>query len=676
MRGIIPWGIGVWLTLSAAVAVNAAPIGYTITTIGLMDTEHTRSTDNARFIYAQRLNKAGQVTGYAERYNGENYIGKSAWLYDGNSTVNIGLTDAEHTSSTDNYRSSSVQVLNEAGQVTGSATRYNGATEIGKSAWLYDGSSTVNIGLTDIEHTRSTDNYRSSAAQFLNEAGQVAGYAQRYNGTAFTGQSAWLYDGSSTVNIGLTDTEHTRSTDNYRYSKAQFLNEAGQVAGYAQRYNGMAFTGQSVWLYDGSSTANIGLTDAEHTRGTDNYRSSAAQFLNEAGQVVGYAERYSSAIDIAIGKSVWLYDGSSTVNIGLTDAEHTRSTNNFRYSYAQRLNEAGQVAGYAERYNGGAYIGRSAWLYDGSSTVNIGLTDAEHTRSADNYRSSSAQFLNEAGQVAGSAERYNGATSVGISAWLYDGSSTVNIGLTDAEHTRSTDNYRYSNALFLNEAGQVAGLAYRYNGATDSGDSAWLYDGRSTMNIGLTDAEHTRSTDNYRFSSAQFLNEAGQVAGIASRYDGESSIGQSAWLYDGSTTISIDPLSVRLSDGYAFSEASYLGEDGLVLGSYTLFDALDNDLGSRAFWFTTEEGAFDLGLLVDDSFTNLDWMHLATVILANQEGFIIGSGLLNDMDAGQAAYLLTPSPVPLPASAWLLISGLGLLGARSVASQRKHSRPC
>ena len=37
------------------------------------------------------------------------------------------------------------------------------------------------------------------------------------------------------------------------------------------------------------------------------------------------------------------------------------------------------------------------------------------------------------------------------------------------------------------------------------------------------------------------------------------------------------------SDGFASSTVNYLGEDGLALGTYTLFDALDNSLGNRVF---------------------------------------------------------------------------------------------
>ncbi len=57
--------------------------------------------------------------------------------------------------------------------------------------------------------------------------------------------------------------------------------------------------------------------------------------------------------------------------------------------------------------------GISAWLYDGATTLNIGLTGSEYTRNDGYQDSSDAEQLNEAGQVSGYSERYNGAYEIG-----------------------------------------------------------------------------------------------------------------------------------------------------------------------------------------------------------------------------------------------------------------------
>ena len=44
------------------------------------------------------------------------------------------------------------------------------------------------------------------------------------------------------------------------------------------------------------------------------------------------------------------------------------------------LNEAGQAVGFSYRFNGGSTdLGRSAWFYNGATTIDIGLTGTEYT---------------------------------------------------------------------------------------------------------------------------------------------------------------------------------------------------------------------------------------------------------------------------------------------------------
>ena len=100
-----------------------------------------------------------------------------------------------------------------------------------------------------------------------------------------------------------------------------------------------------------------------------------------------------------------------------------------------------KVVGTADRYNGGTYTGQSAWFYNSASTVEIGLTDAGHTRD-DGYQNNFGDLiLNEAGQVVGNAERYNGAIGTGQSAWFYD--ATIDQTYSMDLSVRSTDDYAF-----------------------------------------------------------------------------------------------------------------------------------------------------------------------------------------------------------------------------------------
>lgn len=725
--------VGLLISIGLVSVASAVP-SYSVTMLGLSDPEHI-DANGVLLSEARYANETGHVTGYSTRFNGTiaNY-GQSAWLYDGSSTVQIGLTDAEHTrfdtykeSTVDDlneagdvlghskrfvsgignpgesacvfngattvrlgfvdsehsgffgHRSSFGAELNEAGQVRGTSVRYNGgAPPLGSSAWLYDGTSTMNIGLVGSEHTRS-DDYKSSNTQDLNEAGQVTGHSDRYNGSSVSlGQTAWLFDGSSTIDIGLVGGEHTRD-DGYKFSSTLGnLNEAGQVRGYSQRFDGASDLGQSAWFYDGSTTRDVGLVDSEHTRG-DGYKRSFHDIfpMGSSGQLVGVSARYNNSI-AGLGQSAWFFDGTTTSNIGLTDSEHT-GADNFRYSAPVSMNQSGKVLGQSERYNGGsALMGTSVWLYAGGATVKIGLVGVEHTRD-DGFQVNWGYALNEAGQVSGVAERFNGGSfdpfeNLGYSAWFYNGMTTSEIGLVDGEHTRN-DGYQENNVEGMNEAGEVIGTALRFaGGIEDLGASAWFFDGTSTTKIGLTDSAHTRS-DGYQASSFEVgangygLPESGRVAGSSLRFNGGSTeLGQDAWLYDPESdqTFAMN-LSTR-SDGFAFSAVTHLGEDGLVLGTYQLFDAADNDLGNRLFYFTVDDGLHDLGSLVQGGLTTHGWEALASALRVNGLGQIIGNGRLTTPTSRTAAFLLTRVPEPG--------AGMLVIWACVVGVSRRRRRSC
>jgi hypothetical protein len=378
------------------------------------------------------------------------------------------------------------------------------------------------------------------------------------------------------------------------------------------------------------------LIDVEHTR-NNGYRFSEVYGLNDAGQFLGYSYRYNGR-STDLGRSAWLYNGTMTLKIGLAGTEHIRN-DGYKDIDAIQLNKAGQVIGESERFNGGsASLGQSAWLYNGTTSINIGLTDSEHTHSS-GRKSSSAYQLNEAGQVIGTSGRSDGGSaSLGQSAWLYNGTTTIKIGLSDAEHTRD-DDHKISFPIQLNQAGQVIGSSYRYYGVGEWGESAWLYDGKTTLNIGLTGAMHTRN-NGIKYSYAEQLNEAGQVIGRSNRYNGSSKLGQDAWVYDPILgTVSLQ-FSVR-DDGYAFSQATFLGDDGVVLGYYNLYDGA-NLVGERALYWSRSDGLHDLGLLVDGGLSAQGWAALYRTIQNNGDGKIIGYGAAAGLPAGsQSAYLLT-----------------------------------
>ena len=704
--------IGIWLVFGFHAPFLFAQKTYSIKAIGLLDNEHTRN-DGFREMSLESLDGSGRVFGVARRFNGSSsQLGNSTWVYDGAHSKVVGLTDAAHTSSF-GVRDSSIFHVSQAGKAVGTASLYNGASiQVGQSAWFFDGKSTIDLSLKDSNHT-GTGGARYSDIQTFNEAGFVVGTSDRFNGNLRTGRSLWRFDGSTTSIIGFTDAAHTRN-DGYKNSVIQGMLANGTVVGSSERFDGASQSGNTAWVFDGTAKR-VGFTDAEHT-GAGNQQSSGVSKFTQAGQFVGTSRRYSGTNDL--GTTAWVYDGASTKKIGLVSSEFVRN-DGYKQSEIRHVNESGVVTGHSFRYDSstGEARGGSAWLYDGTSTTKIGLIDAQHTSSI-GTQSSDATYLNSAGHVAGRSTRYSGINESGQSAWVYNGSLTSRVGFSDAAHTRN-DGHQESTIFKLSNSGFAAGRSARYTGANYSGDSAWIFDGNLTRQIGLSGGEFTSDVgwssnniialtesgnaigsaaryngganylgdsiwrfdgvdsqkiglyttdffvrnDGVAYSVVQNVNANGDVSGVANRYDGANSIGQSAWYFDSDLDQTTELLfSVRPSDGYAYSSVSYLGEDGMVLGTYRLFDATGVDLGFRAFYFSIDDGMVELGSMVDGGLSNNGWSSLASVIRVHGTDYILGQGT-TAIGTGFSPYLLTAVPEPSSMTVLLMI-GFAILCRR------------
>jgi hypothetical protein len=560
----------------------------------------------------------------------------------------LGLTDAEHTRS-DGYQYSYLGWLNNNGQVLGFSTRYHGSSQVGTSTWLYDHGVMIRLGLTDAGHTGS-DGYQFTFAAGLNNTGRVVGYSDRFSGSDYTGRSAWIYEEGITTQIGLTGGEYTRG-DGYQESSVLLLNEAGQVVGTSGRYQGTSDMGFSTWLYDRGVITRLGFYDAQHTS-ESGYQETRSEAMSEAGHVIGYSMRYDGSPG---GKtSAWEFFQGTTTRLGLSDAEHTDAGGGIS-SYAVAVNDAGQVAGSSARFAGNEYMGSSAWVYSQGVTARVGLIGPSYTRS-DGYQYSDVKTVNSAGHVIGYS-RCSNSTEMGYASWLHTGGTTTRIGLVDSEHTRS-DGYQYSEAAVVNSSDQVIGFSDRYEGMTNRGCSAWIFDDGVTTQLGLADARHTKGGGD-RNSKPSYLNEAGQVVGISQRFSGDNRRGYSGWFFDDDLNQTFSLVFSMRSDGYANTAPWFLSEDGLVLGGYNLFAADDTDLGMHAFAWSVTDGFREIGLLVDGGLSDNGWRQLYAAMTMNDLGYIAGTGLAVSQTGGQLVFLMTP--VPEPSTFLLLLTAFAVV---------------
>jgi len=552
------------------------------------------------------------------------------------------------------------------------------------------------IGLTGSNYSYATSGgiYQDIEPWQLNAAGQVIGYSLRYSSSGGDlGGDSWIYNGSSTEQIGLTGTNYSYATSGgtYQASAPSDLNAAGQVIGYSIRYSSSGGDlGGDSWIYNGSSTQQIGLTGANYSYATSDgtYQISGPVQLNAAGQVIGNSLRYSSSGD-PLGSDSWIYNGSSTQQIvGLTGTNYSYPTYDGTYqsSLPVCINAAGQVIGYSYRNSSsGGFLGLDSWIYNGSSTQQIGLTGTNYSYgpSGGTYQESQPQELNAAGQVIGHSWRYSSSGGyLGQDSWIYNGSSTEQIvGLTGTNYSYATSGgtFQYSQPQQLNAVGQVIGTSSRFSSSGgDLGQDSWIYNGLSAQQIGLTGTNYSYATSGgiYQYSYTEQLNAAGQVIGYSNRYDASGdSLGQDGWFFDSATDqTTLLQFSVDSATNYSDTDPTILTDSGVVLGTYELYSGSVDD-GSHLFYWSKGNGFSDLGALVSGGLSAQGWQNLASVFDAEGSAadgsplFITGYGQPVGMEAGsQSAFLLSQN-VPEPVTASLLIVASSALFLRQRRKQ-------
>jgi hypothetical protein len=383
--------------------------GTTTRQIGFGGTGYILGSNTQRS-FVTGMNASGMVIGRSEMPN----FGDDGWLFDGNTTRRIGLSGGIYASPVQG-RQSRPFAMNNNGWVTGTSSRYTSSG--GQDAWIFNGSDHVVVGLTGDGYDSIVGGAargRNNVPQVINGAGQVIGTATRYVSATATGSDAWLYDGQSTQRIGLIGTEYNRF-DGIRSSRATQLNEAGQAVGFSLRYSAnSAGLAQDSWIHSNGSTQRIGLYDEVRSSNTF-YQSSEARFLGAQGHVAGFTENRQSSFSfsgnqvfesvIPVGRSAWYFDGSTTRNITPSAAIYADSNGN---RWVDRdfffANQAGQVAGSIS--SGGV---QDAWYFD----IATGQTTIVNTGSQSSWgsRAASARLLTDNGYMLGNYSFYATPTS-------------------------------------------------------------------------------------------------------------------------------------------------------------------------------------------------------------------------------------------------------------------------
>lgn len=483
---------------------------------------------------------------------------------------------------------------NGSGEALGTSVPSNSSTS--RHAWHWDGASTAEIGLTGPVYV-SPWGRRVTRADLINAGGLVAGYTSRLG---LQGYDAWLFDGAGYTLLGFRGANHTTASGD-RKSFARDLNDAGQAVGHSERLdqNGN-LTARDAWIDDGSAITRLGLTGGVYA-GAGGVESSDALLVNAAGHVVGNSLRYGGNAFPSLGFDIWYWDGASHHTLGLIGQPY--GGHGDRRNFVLFVNDGGVAVGHTQLAP--SFNDQDAWLWNGASVVQIGLTGPSY------LPFSEVVALDDAGRALGYTERLGPVTG-GQSVWIADGATIVTPGLTGPQYESNGD-VRHE-ATLMARTGHVAGRTQRFASGVGNGFDAWVHaPGGSTQLIGLLAPPH-QHTSGFRDNDVSGVNARGDVTGQAARIAGGFVVGYDAWYFDAATGVTHEitaGVPNRISpSGATFSEVTALADDGLAFGRYTRYDPGTGAGDTRAFVYRPDLGFAELDVLLGGAASAAGWRML------------------------------------------------------------------
>jgi probable HAF family extracellular repeat protein len=371
-----------------------------------------------------------------------------------------------------------------------------------------------------------------------------------------------------------------------------------------------------------STVANAGWSIS--TLGTLEGLQSTASGINNSGQIIGgYRAEDGTSRTFITGPN-----GTGITEIGTLGGS---------YSVATAINDSGQVAGYSQLSNP-LQIHAFVTGPNGTGMTDLGAINKFSSCEFDDgscsgfKEDSRASAINKSGQVVGrDGTDYPDFIMDGFIT-KPDGTAIVSLNTIYSHYLPAIGSYRFTSANGINDSGQVTGIAASSLPGYDSYIFITGADG-----IGMTFIDGLGS--NYK--EANSINNLGQVAGTY--YPNGSSEAHS--FITGPNGIGI----IDIGTLGGFSRALDINDFGQVIGMSF------NSSGAYHSYLFNDGEMIDLSILPE--ILNTGWTDLR-VSAINNSGEIVGSG---KFDGITQAFLLSPLPVPEPATYAMLLAGFGLM---------------
>lgn len=325
-------------------------------------------------------------------------------------------------------------------------------------------------------------------------------------------------------------------------------------------------------------------------------------------------------------------------------------------SGASAINNRGQVTGSSLTAAGTTH----AFLYNNGTMTDLGTLGGTNSFGSD---------INDSGQVVGWSDlvgdndsngfiysggaltairgRFSAASAINNSGQVV-GSSLFGAFLFSNGEMRSAGPNRHASAHDINEAGQITGIAPLLSPEQGFSGHAYLYNG------GRTDLG---TLPGGTYSEGNSLNNVGQITGSSSIDLDFSCTGvrpTHAFLYSKGTMADLGTLSGDICSGMSFGIG--INDAGQVVGNSD----------GRAFLYSDGVMTDLNGKLPAES----GWT-LTSAADINENGQIVGTGLLNGQTRAFLLELDTVAVVPLPTSWLMMLSGLMALGGLGAWTRRR-----
>lgn len=403
---------------------------------------------------ATLVNEAGTAAGLFQYMEANVFKGIRPARWDAaEHTIELANLGTNASGSTGQSGTVSVGAINQLETVVGAVTLYDSAgTPKGTRPvrWSPSGTLTQLPGLG----VASNNGTGAGGARDVNDSNVAVGWVRKYEGTSSKGNRPIMWDAAGNLielgNLGLNSSGNT-------ISEAYAINNAGAVVGYGGVYVDGASRGSRAIRWEAGSTVptelgNLGLNPNSTSPSTE----SSAYQINQSGTAVGYARKFRLAATFqALGSRAVRWDAGSTeaVELGtLGSNENTAGTTN---SAAIDLNDAGAVIGYAEKWSNNTSYGVRAVRWDAGTTV---ATELEVLAPSPTCQTQSyAVDINNSGFVAGYAYAHNSITGEAVdfhaTVWDLDGHVIDLNSIIDPQ-----SGWVLSKALGISNTGYITGI--------------------------------------------------------------------------------------------------------------------------------------------------------------------------------------------------------------------------